>query len=195
MVTVVIQAGGKSSRMGQDKALLSLAGRPLIERVISTVTDLGDELIITTNKPESLAYLGIRMASDQAPGGGALQGLRTALDAASYPQVLVVACDMPFLNGDLLRHLLDRFEEGVDAVVPRNGGYYEPLHAVYRRRTVLPEVDASLAAKTFRLDSFFPRINILPIEDEELDRFDPQRRSFININTPEDLERAAAIDE
>ncbi len=177
--------------MGQDKALLSLAGKPLIERVISTVADLGDELIITTNKPESLAYLGIRMASDRTPSGGALQGLRTALDAASHPQVLVVACDMPFLNGDLLRHLLDRIQEGVDAVVPRNGGYYEPLHAVYRRPTVLPEVEASLAAKIFRLDSFFPRIHILPIEGKELDRFDPQRRSFVNINTLEDLERAA----
>lgn len=176
--------------MGRDKTLLPLAGRPLIEHVISTVEDLGDELIITTNKPESLAYLGLKMASDQAPTGGALQGLRTALGAAEHPQVLVVACDMPFLDRPLLEHLLDRFGEGVDVVVPRNGRYFEPLHAVYRRRTVLAEIDASLAAKTFRLDSFFPRVNVLPIEDDELDRFDPKRLSFFNVNTPEDLQRA-----
>jgi molybdopterin-guanine dinucleotide biosynthesis protein A len=192
MVTVAIQAGGKSSRMGRDKALIRLAGRPLIEHVLSQVQGLGEETIITTNTPDRLAYLGLRMASDQSPVGGALQGLRTALRAASHPRVLVVACDMPFLRRPLLEHLLHLSQEDADVVVPKNGRFYEPLHAVYQTR-VLPEIEASLEAGRFRLDSFFPRVDVLPVVGSDLDRLDPQRRSFFNVNTPEDLERARAI--
>lgn len=192
MVTVAIQAGGKSSRMGRDKSLINLDGRPLIEHVLSRVKGLGDEIIITTNKPDRLASLGLRMVSDQSPIGGALQGLRTALEAASHPRVLVVACDMPFLRRPLLEYLLQRSGEDVDVVVPKNGRFYEPLHAVYRRR-VLPEIEASLAAEKFRLDSFFPRVDVLSVADSELDRLDPERLSFFNVNTPEDLERARDI--
>jgi molybdopterin-guanine dinucleotide biosynthesis protein A len=193
MVTVAIQAGGESSRMGRDKALLPLAGKPLIEHVLSKVADLGDELIITSNRPESLAYLGVKIASDRAPDGGTLQGLRTALAAATHPRVLVVACDMPFLNRPLLEYLLDRSREGVDVVVPKHGRYYEPLHAVYRRRVVLPEINASLAAGILRLNNLLPRVNVLAIGNEELDCFDPQRLSFFNINTPQDLQRAKEL--
>jgi molybdopterin-guanine dinucleotide biosynthesis protein A len=192
MVTIAIQAGGKSTRMGRDKAHIQLRGKPLIEHVLSRVQDLGDEVILTTNKPDRLAYLGLKMASDASPVGGALQGLRTALDAASHPRVLVVACDMPFLRRPLLEYLLERSQQDVDVVVPKNGRYYEPLHAVYQTR-VLPEIEASLAAERFRLDSFFPRVDVLPVGDSELDEFDPQRLSFFNVNTPEDLERAREI--
>ena len=178
--------------MGRDKSLIQLAGKPLIEHVLSGVQGLGDETIITTNKPDRLAYLGLRMASDQSPVGGALQGLRTALKAASHPRVLVVACDMPFLRRPLLEHLLHLSGEDVDVVVPKNGRFYEPLHAVYQRR-VLPEIESSLAAEKFRLDSFFPRVEVLAVADSELDRLDPQRLSFFNVNTPEDLERARAL--
>src|SRR3989337_991257 len=121
MLTVAVQAGGRSSRMGEDKALLQLDGIPLIERLLQRVSGLGDEILITTNRPQDYQYLGLRMASDPEPGAGALHGLRTALEAARGQTVLVLACDMPFVSRPLLEHML-QLAEAADLVVPRRGG-------------------------------------------------------------------------
>jgi molybdenum cofactor guanylyltransferase len=191
MITVVIQAGGESRRMGKDKGLVSLAGRPLVHHVIDRVRSLGSELWITTNRPDAYAFLGVPTASDAQPGQGALAGLRTALQAARGDTVLVVACDMPFLHPPLLQHLLDRAAEA-DIVIPRRAGEYEPLHAVYQR-TCLVAVEAALARGDSRMISFFPDVRLLPIEPPELTRFDPDGRSFFNINTPDDLAEAERL--
>ena len=97
--------------MGRDKGLVQLAGRPLVQHVLDRVAQLGDEVCITTNRPQAYAFLGVPTASDPQPGLGALAGLRTALQAARSDTVLVVACDMPFLEPALLRHLLSRSGE------------------------------------------------------------------------------------
>ena len=110
MLTVAVQAGGRSSRMGEDKALLQLDGIPLIERLLQRVSGLGDEILITTNRPQDYQYLGLRMASDPEPGAGALHGLHTALKAARGQTVLVLACDMPFVSRPLLEHMLQLAE-------------------------------------------------------------------------------------
>ncbi len=102
MLTVVIQAGGESRRMGQDKALLPFLGKPLIQRVIERVASLADELLVTTNRPEAYQFLDLPLFPDVIPGRGALGGLYTALSAASQPLVAVVACDMPFASPALL---------------------------------------------------------------------------------------------
>jgi len=142
MLTVAVQAGGRSSRMGSDKALLRLDGIPLIERLLQRVSGLGEEILITTNRPQDYQYLGLRMASDPEPGAGALHGLHTALEAARGQTVLVLACDMPFVSRPLLEHML-RLAEAADLVVPRRGGEYEPLHAVYSKGC-LPALEAAL---------------------------------------------------
>src|SRR4030043_1489998 len=102
MLSVVIQAGGQSSRMGEDKALKPFLGRPLIQRVIDRLSPIADEMIVTTNRPDDYAFLNLRLAPDFKPGRGSLGGLHTAIASATLPFVAVVACDMPFANPDLI---------------------------------------------------------------------------------------------
>src|SRR6185369_4678742 len=102
MLTIVVQAGGASSRMGEDKALKPFLGRPLIQRLVERLSPIADEMIVTTNRPEEYRFLGLRLTPDLKPGRGALGGLYTALASASQPHVAVVACDMPFASPTLL---------------------------------------------------------------------------------------------
>lgn len=203
MFTVVIQAGGESRRMGRDKALLSFLGEPLIRRVLARVAPLADEVLITTNRPESYRFLGLPLFPDKLPGRGALGGLYTALSAAQYPVVGVVACDMPFMSPALLaaeREILlqpgavaekDHPASGeIDAVVPRTEGGTEPFHAVYRRATCLPAIEAALQADKWRVDAWFPSVQLYFLSPEETRRYDPNNLAFWNLNTPEEFRQA-----
>ena len=163
----------------------------MIQFVVDRVRDLAEEVLVTTNRPEEFAFLGVRLASDTHPGAGALAGLRTALAAAHGESVLVLACDLPFVSRPLVGHLWSRSGEA-DVVVPRRGGEFEPLHAVYAR-SVLPAVEAALEAGKARMISFFPDVHVLPIEQEELAVYDPNGTSFLNVNTPQELLEAEAL--
>jgi molybdopterin-guanine dinucleotide biosynthesis protein A len=194
MLSIVIQAGGESRRMGQDKALLPFMGRPLIERVLQRVAPIADEVLITTNRPDAYAYLGVRLASDVLPSRGALGGLFTALSFASQPLAAVIACDMPFINPDLLaaeRHLLEM--SGADVVVPRTDSGLEPFHAVYRRQNCLPHIQAALEADKWRVDSWYSQVKVHIMHTEEILSHDPRQLSFWNVNTPEELEVATRL--
>jgi len=192
VLTIAIQAGGESHRIGRNKALLPLAGRSLIEHVLARLEGLGDEILITTNLPQDYSFLGLRLVADLVPGVGALAGLHTSLAAARWDSVLVVACDMPFISRPLLEHLVGLAPQA-DLVIPRHGDKYEPLHAVYNRRNCLPALENALAAGSNRLISFLPQVKVLPVEESELTRLDPQGLSFFNINTPEDLAQAEIL--
>jgi molybdopterin-guanine dinucleotide biosynthesis protein A len=192
MITTAIQAGGSSSRMGHDKAFVELNGRPLIEHVIRRIANLGDETLIVTNQLRAYSHLGLRTVPDAVSGTGALVGLYSALCAAQGDTVLVVACDMPFLNRALLEHQL-RLAPQADAVVPRHQSQYEPLHAVYDRRMCLPAIEESLQAGEERLVSFYPNVRVLTVDEVVLDRLDPGGLSFFNVNTPQDLARAEQL--
>ncbi len=132
-LTVAIQAGGKSSRMGTDKSFVLFQGRPLIEVVREAVEGLGDELIIVTNKPDDYAHLGLPMVGDLYPETGPLGGIYTALHHATHPHLLTVACDMPWLNRPLLEYMAG-LRSTADVIVPRWDKFPEPLHAVYSKR-------------------------------------------------------------
>jgi len=192
VLTIAIQAGGESRRMGRNKALLPLAGRSLIEHLLARLEGLGDEILITTNRPQDYSFLGLRLVSDLVPGIGALSGLHAALAAAHGRSVLVLACDMPFISRPLLEHLVGLAPQA-DVVIPLHGDKYEPLHAVYNPRNCLPALENALAAGAKRLISFFPQVKVLPVEESELSRLDPYGLSFFNINTPEDLAQAERI--
>jgi molybdopterin-guanine dinucleotide biosynthesis protein A len=192
MITIAVQAGGKSSRMGEDKALIRLAGIPLIERVLARIDGLADEILITTNRPETLTHLNLRMAGDEVPGAGALHGLKTALDAARGEIVLILSCDTPFVSRELIEHLLSRAHDA-DAIVPKHDDKYEPLQAVYNRSGCLPAVEAALGSGERRMVSFYPQVLVLPIEEPILSELDPSGLSFFNVNTAEDLERAKQL--
>ncbi len=191
MLTVVIQAGGESRRMGQDKGLVLFLGRPLVYRAIQNLQPISDEMIVTTNHPESYSFLGLPLFPDLIPGRGALGGLLTALSAASEPLVAVVACDMPFVSAELLAAERDMLvKTGADAVIPLLEGGMEPFHSVYRRETCLPLVQAAVEADCWRADAWFRQARIVLMGEAEIRTYDPQLRSFSNINTPEELRQA-----
>jgi molybdenum cofactor guanylyltransferase len=192
MISVAIQAGGRSERMGRDKALVPLGGRPLITHVLERAAPLGDDILVTTNAPKDYAFLGgVRLVPDERPGSGALAGLRTALGAARREVVLVLACDLPFVSVPLLRHMLHLAEEA-EAVVPRWRGELEPLHAVYRR-SCLPAIDQALGAGQRRMISFLPAVRSVFVEQDRVASFEASGLTFFNINTPRDLQKAEAM--
>ena len=162
MYSVAIQAGGESKRMGQDKALLPFLGETLLARVMKRISPLGDEVFVTTNHPERFTGFGVPLFRDELPGMGALGGLYTALRAARYPLVIVVACDMPFVNARILAEACDRLlTNDMDVLIPLTNEGYEPFHTVYRRETCLPAVYAALQAGERRLISWFPQVKVL----------------------------------
>jgi molybdopterin-guanine dinucleotide biosynthesis protein A len=196
MLTVCIQAGGQSSRMGEDKALKTFLGRPLIQRVIDRLSPVADELIVTTNRPEDYAFLVPRLTlhTDLKPGRGALGGLYTAIASASHPIVAVVACDMPFASSTLIEEagklLVD---EEADVVIARSEEGYEPLHAVYRREACLPAIEAVIEADQWKVIAWFPRVKVRIFTPEELKPYDPRGLAFWNVNTPEEFAEAERI--
>lgn len=192
MISIVIQAGGQSKRMGQDKGLASLGGKPMIEHVLLQVEELGDEVIITTNNPKEYEYLGKQIATDRDPGAGALPGLQTALDAAEGSTVFVIACDMPFPNKSFISYLLS-LAPRADTIVPFFEDRYQPLHAVYSRESCLPAIENSISLGQKRVVSFYPQIKVLKIEEDKISEYTPDGLSFFNVNTPNDLAKAELI--
>ncbi|MCA9874508.1 MAG: molybdenum cofactor guanylyltransferase [Anaerolineales bacterium] len=187
-VTVAIMAGGKSSRMGTDKSFVLFQGRPLIEVVLERVAGLGAETLLVTNNPPAYAHLGLPMFSDVLPDNGPLGGIYTAVLRAAHPYVLVVACDMPWLNPALLRYQLD-LRHTADIVVPRWEKFPEPLHAVYSK-ACLPAIEANLEAQMLKITSFFGRVQVRFVNREEIEKVDEDGRSFANLNTPDELQSA-----
>jgi molybdopterin-guanine dinucleotide biosynthesis protein A len=194
MLTVCIQAGGESSRMGEDKALKPFLGRPLIQRVIDRLSPIADELIVTTNHPESYQFLGLRLIPDLKPGRGALGGLYTAITSASQPLVAVVACDMPFASPALLEAASRLMvQEAADVVIAKTEEGYEPIHAVYRRETCLPSIEAAIEADQWRVIAWFPQVKVRILTSDELKQYDPQGLAFWNVNTPDEFIQAEQL--
>lgn len=194
MLTVCIQAGGASSRMGEDKALKTFLGRPLIQRVVERLSPIAEEVIVTTNNPDDYRFLGVPLFPDLKPGRGALGGLYTAIASAAHPIVAVAACDMPFASASLLEaasRLL--VEEGADVVIPKSDEGYEPLHAVYRRATCLPAIEASIAADQWKVIAWFPQVKVRVLTSDEIKRYDPSGLAFWNVNTPEEFSKAEEL--
>jgi len=191
VITVAIQAGGASSRMGQDKALLPFLGKPLILRIVQRISPIANEIIITTNFPANYTFLGLPLYPDVLPGRGALGGLYTAMVFAQFPLVAVVACDMPFVNPSLLAALCDRLEEtNADVVLPQTDHGLEPLHAVYRRETCLPVVKAALDRGEWRLISWLTAVKFTKFSLDEVRLYDPDGMAFRNLNTLEEFQEA-----
>lgn len=195
MMSVVIQAGGESRRMGRDKGLVPFLGEPLVQRIYSRVSELADELIVTSNNPEQYAFLKAPVVRDRLPGRGALGGLYTALSAASLPLVAVVACDMPFVNAGILTAGRDLLlaDPALAAAIPRTEGGAEPFHAVYRRDACLAAVEQALRQDRWRVDSWFSQVQLRFLSTEDLLAHDPEQLAFWNVNTPDELLQAERL--
>jgi molybdopterin-guanine dinucleotide biosynthesis protein A len=191
-VSGVVQAGGKSTRMGgRPKALLELGGRRIIQRVLDAVTAVVDDVLIVTNTPDLYDFLGLPMVADAYPEHGSLGGIYTGLAAAAGEAAFTVACDMPFLHPDVIRLLVARAGEA-DVVIPRVGGQLETLHAVYGKACLAP-IEARLRAGRLKIVGFFDEVRVLEITESEVARHRRPDIVFMNVNTPDELARARAL--
>jgi molybdopterin-guanine dinucleotide biosynthesis protein A len=194
MLTVCIQAGGESSRMGEDKALKPFLGRPLIQRVVERLSPIADELIVTTNRPADYEFLNFRLVSDLKPGRGALGGLYTAISSATHPMVAVVACDMPFASARLIEAMGRLLvEDEADVVIAKSEEGYEPLHAVYRRETCVPAIESAIDADQWKVIAWFPQVKVHILTPEDVRRYDPSGLAFWNVNTPQEFAEAEKL--
>ncbi len=194
MLSLAILAGGPSSRMGQDKALMHLLGRPLIQWVLERLASMADEVILSTNVPEDYSFLKVRALPDRQTGQGALGGLYTALEAAKYPHVAAVACDMPFASRDLFEYELElSLKTEADVVIPATAEGLEPLHAIYHGETCLPLIRSALEAKKYKMIGWLHEANVRVVPPEVTLQFDPKGLAFKNLNTPEEFARAEEL--
>jgi molybdopterin-guanine dinucleotide biosynthesis protein A len=194
MMTSIVLAGGKSLRLGRSKCLETINGKSLIERVIERLKSVSRQILIVTSR-EQLDFPATGEAEvvvDLYPNKGPLVGIYTGLLAAESSYSLVVACDMPFLNIELLRYMVE-LSPGFDAVVPRLGeGKVEPLHAVYSR-SCLGSMKILLEHNQLEVTRLLNKVRVRYVEKAECQRFDPKLLSFFNINYQSDLDRAIML--
>ena len=192
--TAIVLAGGKSLRLGRNKVLETILGKSLIEHVVDRLRPLVSQLLIVTSK-EQLTLPSLEQAEiliDLYPDKGPLAGIYTGLLAARYSQSVVVGCDMPFLNTELLRFMAE-LSYGFDAVVPRlSQAMVEPLHAIYVR-SCLGKIKTQLEQNQLDVGLLVAAVHARYVERKECQRFDPQLLSFLNINSQSDLDRAIAL--
>jgi molybdenum cofactor guanylyltransferase len=189
-LSCIVLAGGKSSRLGRNKVTEKLGKVSLLERVINCLSSFNTEILVVVARESSIPQLehhpAVKVVEDVYPGKGALGGVYTGLALSGSYYNLVVACDMPFLNVDLLRYMIGQ-AENYDVVIPRvEGGILEPLHAVYSRNCMAP-IEFLLKQNRLSILELFPMMNVNYVESPQIDKFDCQHLSFFNINTEAEL--------
>ena len=185
-ITGVILAGGMSSRFGSNKAFAEVNGIQLIKRVIAIMGSVFEELIIITNAPGEYSFLGLPMHEDLIKGLGPLGGIYTGIEKMHNRLGFFVACDMPFLNDNLIRYMIEIDNDEFDAVVPKIDWKMEPLHALYSKNC-LPAIKGLMESGECMINKFFQTIRTRFIDEEEIKKHDPLLRSFLNINRPSEL--------
>ncbi len=181
-------------RLGQNKSSLKLGGESLMQRVIARLVPLSSEVIVVlAYGTEAPSPLPARVVGDIYPHKGPLGGIYSGLMVSESFHSLVVACDMPFLNSDLLRYM-NGLSPGFDVVIPMIGDKMEPLHAIYSQNCLEP-IERQLKQGRLKVSDFFPGVRVRYVGQEEIDRFDPEHLSFFNINTKADLKRARELDD
>ncbi len=176
---------------GVNKALLRIRGRTIIEMATSVLTNIFSEILIITNSPDDFGFLGFPMHEDLIHGKGSLGGLYTGLSLCSQNWAFLAGCDMPFLNEQVIRHIV-AVTGDAHVVIPRISGMLEPLHAIYSK-ACLPHIEELLAKGDLKILDFLHRVRVREVSEEELAAFDPAFRFIINLNSPEDLENARLI--
>ena len=190
-IIAAVLVGGKSRRYGRNKALEIFQGEPLIDRQLRKVQSLFTEVLVITNEPGDYLHLEVTLLRDVIPGLGPLGGIYTGLLFAQGKSVFVTACDMPFLQPAVVKHMV-QLSMNNDVVVPQKREGLEPLHAIYSARC-LPHIKKMLERGQFQVVSFFPAVKVCRLSQEELQNLDPHGLSFFNINTPDDMDRAREL--
>ncbi len=187
----VILAGGKSSRMGQNKALLPIGGLTNIERIKNCLAEVFDDIIIVANAEEPYQFLDLPIVKDKIINKGPLAGIQAGLLAAKHETNLVVACDMPFISAQIAKQLVEQ-SQGYDAVVPLVKGKHQPLFAVYKK-ALLPLITACLETDQLRMKDMLNQVKVLYQTEENLLKsleLDDLYQFFYNMNNPYDYEEA-----
>ena len=183
-VSGVVLAGGMSSRYGKNKALVDFHGIPLIERVLGVMLHIFRHVIIITNTPDEYSYLKLPMYQDTIKGLGPLGGIFTGLQAIPNSGFFV-ACDMPFLNQGLIQHMVE-IRGDFELVVPRINGYMEALHSLYGKGCE-EKIKDLINSGVYQVFRFFNEVSVRYVDEDEVKMFDPDLKSFLNINSPEAL--------
>jgi molybdopterin-guanine dinucleotide biosynthesis protein A len=184
-VTAVILAGGKSSRMGTDKALLEFHGKPLVQIILDRLQPLFTRIMLSVNSPETLEQFSIDRVVDRYPETGPMGGITSVLESGEE-RIFCIACDMPFLNRMLIEYLCSL--QDCDAVVPVWKSRLEVMHSIYTKAVLAP-FQRLLERQQFRIAGAFPEVKVRYVQDEEIRRIDPEGASFRNLNTPEDYRK------
>ncbi len=192
-ITGIILAGGKSSRMGTNKALLTIEGKTVIERIVDQLDQIVDEIIVVTNHFHDYEFLQLPMVEDKWKGMGPLAGIEAGLNASTTERNLVVACDMPFISIDLGKYLLTLLDQ-YQAAVPEISGQLHPLFAAYRK-DVLEAVSKSLNENQLRIRQLLQTIHVKIIKSELLDSLaiSTEEIYFFNMNHPNEYHEAINI--
>ncbi|RJP25884.1 MAG: molybdenum cofactor guanylyltransferase [Candidatus Abyssobacteria bacterium SURF_5] len=188
MESAVILAGGKSTRIGQNKALLDFGGESLIGRIYRILKSAFNDVFVSANDKDIYKFLGAPVIPDAFPGGGSLAGIHAGLLACASAHCFFVACDMPFINIELIRRLHGLID-GYDVIIPVSTVGYEPLHAFYSRQC-LPHIQQQLEQRNLKVIDFFSQVRIREVKRTELQGCDPSELSYFNINTKDKYELA-----
>lgn len=186
-MTGIILAGGENRRMSTNKAFLKIGEEPLIERILRVFSGLFEDVIIVTNNPELYVSYDVILVGDLIKKKGPMAGIYSGILNAKNTYSFTVACDMPFLNRSLISFMMG-FVNDNDIVAPRLKGLIEPLHAIYSK-SCLPLIESYLNYEKKGLKDLPEGCKVRYVEEDEIMAIDPEMRSFININTPDDLKR------
>jgi molybdopterin-guanine dinucleotide biosynthesis protein A len=188
--SAVILAGGESKRLhGQNKALIEIGGRRVMDWLMAVLAPRFDEIILVTNEPLRYLEWDMVIATDHFDQRSSLTGIHAGLFTASQPHVLVTACDMPFIQSAMIELLLDALAPHLDVIIPKTELGFEPMMAIYSKRCLKP-MEAALKKRQYQIQRIFHQVRTLRIEEPELRRCDAELISFYNLNSPEDLAEA-----
>jgi len=193
-VVGAVLAGGRGRRIGGDKPSLELGDRTLVRHAVAALCSAGVDvaLVLRPGQPVPLTAHVIAVVRDEIENTGPLGGLQALLRWLPAEWALVAACDQPFLAPRLLQGLMNERRDGVEAVCARPGERLEPLPGLYHR-SVLPAVDRALKRGQRSLGDLLESLRFREVPGQALERWDPSLASFLNINTPDELERARAL--
>jgi molybdopterin-guanine dinucleotide biosynthesis protein A len=183
--TGIILSGGKSVRMGENKAFIEIEGVPIIHRINNLFKELFQETIIVTNQKDLFSNFESKIYNDLLPNKGALGGLYTGIFFSNFHYSFCVACDMPFIKKSLVQYLLNLIKED-DVIVPRTSDGLQPLHAIYSKNCLTP-IKKVIDQGKYSIIDFYDLVKVKVVQENEFTAFDPLRESFINVNTPLEL--------
>jgi molybdenum cofactor guanylyltransferase len=184
----IVLAGGLNTRMkGRNKAFLDINGRTILDLLLASLQSAFSEILLVTRQPDQYGRYAFRLVKDIHKGRSSLTGIHAGLVHARAAFGFAVPCDIPFLQPDLIRLLLDELEPTLDVVVPFYDGHYQPLCAIYSRRCI-PLIEKQLASSDYKISHLFERVHVKTVPIEKLKKADPELLSFLNVNTPASYE-------